>query len=308
MIIVVDPGPLASVQDPFGRPGWRRYGVPVGGAADALSARLANRLAGNDENAALVEVSLGGAAFRIESAGIVALTGGLPATIDGAPAPAAGVRVRAGSLVRLEAGDGVRGYLAIAGGLVVEHVLGSASTELRARFGGHEGRALRSGDRLTIGTAPARPPLRWAGEPRIGPIRVVGGPHPEALAQLVARAWTVAVEADRTGVRLDGDRIGGSGEVASMGLPIGAIQVPPDGRPIVMLADRPVTGGYPVPACVIRADVGRLAQLHPGDEVSFALVSPDDAREAWRAAEASLSQLEPIDDPAGDLGWIGSHD
>jgi allophanate hydrolase subunit 2 len=118
----------------------------------------------------------------------------------------------------------------------------------------------------------------------------------------------VAVEADRTGVRLDGDRIGGSGEVASMGLPIGAIQVPPDGRPIVMLADRPVTGGYPVPACVIRADVGRLAQLHPGDEVSFALVSPDDAREAWRAAEASLSQLEPIDDPAGDLGWIGSHD
>ena len=135
----------------------------------------------------------------------------------------------------------------------------------------------------------------------------MAGPHPEAIETLGAY-WTVAVEADRTGVRLDGPRIEG-GEVPSMGLPLGAIQVPPDGRPIVMLADRPVTGGYRVPASVIRADIGRVAQLLTGDALSFSLVTAEDAIEALRRAEGELARIEPIE-AAGEeeLDWAGSHD
>ena len=307
MLVVVEPGPLSSVQDPDGRAGWRRFGVPVGGAADGWSARLANRLAGNDDGAALIEVTLGDAAFRLEAPSVVASAGGLRATIEGLPVPAVGVRARAGATIRVEPGDGARGYLAIGGGIVVERVLGSASTELRAGFGGHAGRALAAGDRLAVASGTGRP-ARWSGTRHGGPIRIVTGPHPDALPLLVERDWSVGIEADRTGVRLDGDRIAGSGEVASMGLPLGAIQVPPDGRPIIMLADRPVTGGYPVPACVIRADVGRVAQLRPGDPVRFAQVSIEEARAARRAAEDALADLEPADDDGDALAWIGSHE
>ena len=149
-------------------------------------------------------------------------------------------------------------------------------------------------------------PGRWTGSVTEGPIRIVPGPHPDTLAA-VAADWTLAVEADRTGVRLDGPRVEG-GEVPSMGLPLGAIQVPPDGRPIVMLADRPVTGGYLVPACVIRADVGRVAQLRTGDALTFASVSPDEALDALRRAEQELAALEPLEAIGDDgLGWAGSH-
>jgi allophanate hydrolase subunit 2 len=139
----------------------------------------------------------------------------------------------------------------------------------------------------------------------------VSGPHAEAFDggdPLAGATWTVGSEADRTGVRLDGPRLEAQvSEVASMALPLGAIQVPPDGRPIVMLADRPVTGGYPVPACVIRADVGRIAQLRPGDRVMFASVTAEEAREALRRCEAELATLEDADVPPDDeLGWVGA--
>lgn len=303
MILVIEPGPLTSVQDPFGRIGWRRFGVPVGGAADAWSARLANRLVGNPDGAALLEVTLGGATFQLEATRAVAVTGGLLASVDGLPVGSAGVVARAGATIRIGPGTGARGYLAIGGGVSVPRVLGSAATDLRTGFGGLQGRALRAGDRLELGEASGWV-KRWEGSLDRGPLRVVPGPQPATLDRLIERAWKVGVEADRAGVRLDGERIEGAGEVASMGLPIGAIQVPPDGRPIVMLADRPVTGGYPVPACVIRADVGRVAQLLPGDEVRFMLVSLEDARGALRTAAAALA-VQPVDD---DLGWIGSHD
>jgi allophanate hydrolase subunit 2 len=134
----------------------------------------------------------------------------------------------------------------------------------------------------------------------------VPGPHPDGLTDLEDE-WTVAVEADRTGVRLDGPRVQG-GEVPSMGLPLGAIQIPPDGRPIVMLADRPVTGGYRVPACVIRADIGRVAQLRTGDALTFISVAPGEAREALVEAEEELAALEPLDAAEDDEpGWAGSH-
>jgi biotin-dependent carboxylase-like uncharacterized protein len=303
VITVVEPGLLTSVQDPIGRPGWRRYGVPVGGAADAWSATLANRLVSNPDSAALLEITLGGAAFRLGAARTVAVTGGLEASIDGRRlAPNTAIVARGGATVRVEPGAAARAYLAVAGGIEVEEILGSSSTDLRTGFGGHAGRALHAGDILALG--PSSSGLtHWTGTRSTGPIRVVTGPQAEAFEALVQAAWTVGLEADRAGVRLDGGPIGGPGDVASMGLPLGAIQVPPDGRPIVMLADRPVTGGYPVPACVIRADVGRVAQLRPGDAVRFAAVTVEEALGALVEAERQLAAIERDDGP----GWAGAH-
>lgn len=305
-IEILEPGPLTSVQDHFGRPAWRHVGVPVGGAVDPWSARLANRLVGNADDAALLEITLGDAVIGTDDAVWMALIGGLRGSSGGVDLPAQEAwRLRPGATVRVRAGDGARGYLAVGGGLVVERVLGSASTDLRTGFGGLDGRALRAGDRLVVGRM-AGNPGRWTGTPPSGPVRLVPGPHPEGLTTL-ERTWTVAVEADRTGVRLDGPRLDGA-EVPSMGLPAGAIQLPPDGRPIVMLADGPVTGGYRVPACVIRADIGRVAQLRTGDELRFESVAVGDAVEALRRAELELAASEPLETAEDDeLGWAGSH-
>lgn len=306
-IEILEPGPLTTVQDAFGRLGWRHVGVPVGGAADPWSARRANRLVGNPDEAPLLEIALGDALVATDQLAWMALSGGLRAEAGGIALPNHDAwRLRPGGSVRIRAADGARGYLAVGGGLVVDRVLGSVGTDLRACFGGLEGRALRAGDRLEIGTISGRP-ARWTGASSTGPIRIVAGPHPETIEALSAD-WTVAVEADRAGVRLDGPRIEG-GEVPSMGLPLGAIQVPPDGRPIVMLADRPVTGGYRVPASVIRADVGRVAQLLTGDALSFASVTAEEAIEALRRAEVELARIEPIEAAGEDeLAWAGSHD
>lgn len=152
--------------------------------------------------------------------------------------------------------------------------------------------------------------MRWMGHDPAGdgPIRVTPGPHAERLLDaLVAAAFTVSPQADRIGVRL-AESLGAGGETASIGLPLGAVQLPPDGRPIVMLADRPVTGGYLVPAVVIRADMGRVAQLRPGDAIRFASVSLVEARAAWWRAEEELAALEPLGAEEDDeLGWSGSH-
>lgn len=307
-IEVVEPGVLTTVQDPFGRRDWRHVGVPVGGAADPWSARLANRLVGNPDDAALLELTLAGPTLRFTDPALVALVGAMVATVDGLSlGPAAARPVRAGAELRIGAGRDARAYLAIGGGLVIDPLLGSAATDRRTGFGGHEGRALRAGDCLGHGPATG-PGHRWLGADPSGPIRVVEGPHP-GLAELAAAAWRIGQEADRTGVRLDGPALTTAiGEVPSMGLPLGAIQVPPDGRPIVMLADRPVTGGYPVPAVVVGADIGRVARLWPGDETRFASVSLEEARSALRRAEEELAALEALDAPEDDeLGWAGSH-
>ncbi|MEO7296240.1 MAG: biotin-dependent carboxyltransferase family protein [Candidatus Limnocylindria bacterium] len=308
MIEVLEPGTMTSVQTAGGRPGWRHLGVPAGGAADPWSARLANRLVGNPDDAALLEVTLRGPSLRFGDTTAVALTGAaFDATLDQLPLPAnVGRRVRSGSVLRIGLGDGARAYVAVGGGIVVAHVLGSAATDLRTGFGGLDGRALQAGDRLMFGM-PTDRIRRSTVAKRIGPIRVVPGPH-AGIERMVARAWTVGSEADRTGVRLDGPSLASDrSEVSSMGLPLGAIQVPPDGRPIVMLADRPVTGGYPVPACVVRADIGRVAALRPGDEVTFASVSLEEARRAMRQAEDELAALADADAPPDDeLGWAGA--
>ncbi len=313
MIEVLDGGPLTTVQTPRGRRSWRHLGVPLGGAADRWSAALANRLVGNAPDAAVLEATLAGPTLRFESTALVALTGASwEATLNGMPLARNQARhARAGSVLDVASGLGCRAYVAVAG-LRVPSVLGSEATDLRTGFGGHEGRALRAGDRLDIDMA-SRTPMRWLGDERAGaPLRVVRGPHAGwfDLDALAAASWRVSEAADRTGVRLEGaeiERVAGSAEIPSIGVHEGAIQVPPSGAPIVMLADGPVTGGYPVPACVVAADLGRVAQLRPGDGVRFASVTVEEAVAALRAATAELDLVEPFSVTGDDeLGWAGS--
>jgi 5-oxoprolinase (ATP-hydrolysing) subunit C len=312
-IEVLEPGALTSVQDAVGRRGWRHLGVPAGGAADAWSARLANRLVGNPDDAALLELTLIGPTLRVLEASTAAFVGALDATVDGMPWPPGSAReLRPESIVRVADGPDARAYLAFGGGIFVEPVLGSSSTDLRTGFGGLDGRALRAGDRLQVGPSPSRSLWRWVGAQPTGPIRIVPGPHADRLLpeRLTGNPWRLSLQSDRTGARLDGPPLAAAGEeVASFGLPAGAIQVPPDGSPIIALADRPATGGYPVPAVVIGADVGRVARLRPDDELRFASVSLDEARMALRRAEEGLAALEPFDALDDDeLRWVGSHE
>jgi biotin-dependent carboxylase-like uncharacterized protein len=310
MLEVLAPGALTSVQDAVGRHEWRHLGVPAGGAADPWSARLANRLVGNPDAAPLLEITHHGPVLRADAPMLVALTGRLDASIDGLPWPSGTSRsVRPGSTIRVGDGLDARGYLAIAGGIVVESVLGSAATDLRSGFGGFEGRALRAGDRLQVGVAGAAIPTRWMGQEPSGRVRIVAGPHADRLepTALTEPTWRVSPQSDRTGVRLEGPTLPAhEGEIASIGLPAGAIQLPPGGQPIIALVDRPVTGGYPVPAVVIGADLGRVGRLRPGDELRFALVSIAEARIALQDAFASLGAIEPLSGPGDDdAGWAG---
>lgn len=310
MLEVVEPGLLTTVQDTMGRGEWRHLGVPAGGAADPWCARLANRLVGNPDGAALLEVTLHGPTLRAGSPVLAALTGALDASIDGLAWPTGTSRVlRAGSVLRVTDGTDARGYLAFAGGIGVEPVLGSRSTDLRSGFGGLAGRALRAGDRLPLGAGAPAAPRRWIGQPSSGPIRIVAGPHADRLAPdaLTAATWRLSHQSDRTGARLEGPTLtAGVEEIASVGLPAGAVQLPPGGLPIIALADRPVTGGYPVPAVVIGADVGRVGRMRPGDELRFAEVSLDEARVALRLAADALDATEGLAAPGDDdAAWAG---
>ena len=313
-IEVLEPGLLTTIQDPLGRRGWRRYGVPVAGALDPLAARVANRLAGNGDAAALLEVTLAGPRLRVGATAVVALAGAdLSATIDGLRLPPGQSRpARAGAVVAFgERRSGARAYLAFDGGLDVEPILGSPATDLRSGFGGLNGRPLRPGDRLRLAPA-GRPVARRtpSAAPTTFVARVLPGPHvhrfaPGALGRLCQEEWTVSPDADRMGYRLDGQPLqhAAQPEVASVGLPLGAIQVPPDGRPIVALADRPVTGGYPVIAVVALADIGLVAQRLPGEPLRFRATTPGEALDALADAERDLSEVA-IDDE--DVAWAGA--
>ena len=301
---VLEPGLLASVQD-GGRPDLGALGITRGGAADPDGLAVANLLLGNDPDAAALELTLAGAAVRACHAVTLAFAGadlGARVRETGQPvAPGGTVHLAEGETLAFEGGAvprpgrraGCRGYLALPGGIDVPVVLGGRGTAFGAGFGGLNGRALRAGDVL-----PARGPTPGAGHsaahwPAPLPsledtaLRVLAGPHaglldPGALEALGARRWTVAPASDRIGIRLGGDPLPGARalELASHGVLAGTIQLPPDGRPIILLADHQPTGGYPVVAVVIAADRPALGQLAPGDEVSFAVVDERTARAA----------------------------
>ncbi len=268
-------GPLTSVQD-LGRPGLAHLGVGTSGAADRPAHRLANRLVGNPEGAATLETTLGGLVVTTDGPAWVALAGApAPMTVDGAPV-AAGAPVHLGAGARLEIGvppTGLRSYLAVRGGIAVDPVLGSRSTDVLSGIGPPRP---AEGDTLPVD----RPARRWRAPVDHAPLPPIAaeptlelraGPRERwftsgALAALTETIWEVTPDADRVGVRLAGRALerARTDELPSEGMVLGALQVPPDGRPILFLADHPVTGGYPVIGVLTDAAVAAAAQLRPG--------------------------------------------
>jgi biotin-dependent carboxylase-like uncharacterized protein len=272
MIEVVRPGPLATVQD-LGRSGYAHLGVPFSGAADRASLCLANRLVGNAEDAAGLELTFGGAALRFGSAAWIAVTGAPLLVRPGAMnAP---YHVTAGTVVEFGAPSaGVRTYVAVRGGIDVPPVLGSRSTDVLSGLGPAP---LVAGDRLPVGratgliTVDVAPGFAPEDEPVL---RLAAGPRDdwfETLAPLTSVPYEVTPQSNRVGVRLDGPALvrRRQGELPSEGMVTGSVQVPPNGLPIIFLADHPTTGGYPVAAVLVADDISRAAQLRPGQRVRF---------------------------------------
>ena len=272
-------GPLATVQD-LGRPGWAGIGVTRSGAADRASAALANRLVGNDPAAAVVEVTAGGLRVRAGRTVLVAVTGAPAAvTVDGRAAPFdAPLPLVRGAVLALGVPPvGLRSYVAVRGGVDVAPVLGSRSTDTLSGLGPAR---LSAGDRLPVGSLAAEEPfvdVAPVRAPSARPVlRVLPGPRrnwlvPAVWATLTGQEWQVTADSDRVGLRLAGPVLerARTDELPSEGLVPGALQVPPDGAPVLFLADHPVTGGYPVLAVVVTADLPAAAQLRPGDAVRF---------------------------------------
>lgn len=279
---VVRAGALTTVQD-LGRPGHAHLGVPRSGALDGPAAALVNRLVGNAPEAAVLETTLNGCAVRPRSAVTVAV-GGAPCRVrvDGRPvAWGAAVRVPAGALLDVgAAGSGVRSYVAVSGGIAVEPVLGSRSTDLLSGLGPPPltdgtvlplGRPTRLHARVDVAPQPA-PPAELV-------LRVTPGPRdgwftPAALRAFTSRAYRVSPASNRIGLRTEGPALerAVTRELPSEGVVLGAVQVPPDGRPVVFLADHPTTGGYPVIAVVRATDLPAAAQAVPGTPVRFVAV------------------------------------
>ncbi|MFI9820080.1 biotin-dependent carboxyltransferase family protein [Streptomyces sp. NPDC052013] len=278
-LAVVRAGALTTVQD-RGRRGHAHLGVPRSGALDGPAAALANRLAGNGPEAAVLETTLDGCSLRPRSTVTVAVTGApCPVTVDGRPVPwSAPVRVPAGALLDVgPAVCGVRAYVAVSGGIAVEPVLGSRSTDLLSGLGPAP---LTDGAVLPLGAPPAHH-ARVDTAPQPAPpaelvLRVTLGPRDDWFTRTAIRAFTsrvyhVSPASNRIGLRTTGPALqrARTGELPSEGMVLGAVQVPPDGTPVVFLADHPTTGGYPVIAVVRPTDLPAAAQARPGTPVRF---------------------------------------
>lgn len=290
MIEVLRAGLWDLVMD-LGRPGRGGLGVPAGGAADPAALAAANRLVGNDAAAAGLEITLSGPRLQFPLGGVAALTGASFAASRSSGAPVVWnetLVLAAGEVLTLDRPQaGCRCWLAVRGGLAVPPVMGSRSTFQPSGFGGHCGRPLRDGDILRCGTPATEMRLSRACPPPGGAngcVRVVAGPQvghfdDTGLAAFFGGPYRVEAASDRRGLRLGGVPLGHrQTELPSQGVLPGVIQVPPDGQPIILGWDGPVTGGYPVIAGVITADLPRLAQLKPGDAVRFATIEVEAAR------------------------------
>jgi antagonist of KipI len=297
-ITVIRAGPMTTVQD-AGRPGHRAEGVPVGGAADLFALRLANLLVGNPEDAAVLECTLAGPTLEFAEDTTLAVGG---AEFAGVPSWQPMVVRAGGRLVLGPCRRGCRGYVAIAGGIDVPVVLGSRSTYLRAHLGGHEGRALRDGDRLTAGAwVLPHAAKHWRIDPQVLPpyseaptLRVLRGAQWDDFdANALAAEFGVTPVSDRMGIRLSGPRLirRRGRELLSSAVAPGTIQVPPDGHPIVLLADAQTIGGYPRLAHVIGVDLPLAAQLRPGARVRFQEVTLAEAHGLRRLQERTLAIL-----------------
>jgi antagonist of KipI len=296
-VTVIRGGMLTTVQD-LGRRGHRAAGVPLGGAMDTFALRVANLLVGNPEDAAALECTLLGPELVFSADTVIALGG---TDFDGLAAwqpmvVHAGERVKLGATRR-----GCRGYLAVAGGVDVPPVLGSRSTYLRGGFGGFQGRALRDGDVVTAPDVSRHVTDHWRIDARILPaysaaptVRVVRGAQLDDFGVALFEAeFKILPQSDRMGIRLGGAKLAriGAVELASSAVVPGTVQVPPDGQPIILMADAQTIGGYPQAANVISVDLPLVAQLRPGDRVRFAEAPLDEALRLALVREHVLAML-----------------
>ncbi len=307
VIEVQAPGLLTTVQD-LGREGFGPLGVSPSGAADPISLRIGNRIVGNAEDAAGLEMTLLGGTFLFPEGAIVALTGSdFGATLDGAAVDLwTAVEAKRGQALRMgQTRSGARCYLCVQGGIAVTPFLGSASTHLLSGLGGHEGRPLRKGDVLRTGAANgcyrkrtlARKALEGLSPRKV--LRVTPGPQsdwfPESSQQIFyASTYRVAEESNRMGLRLEGAPVpeGSSGKMITEGVSIGAVQIPSRGLPIILFVEQQTTGGYAKIANVISADLSSLGQLRPRDEIRFERVGWETARSLLREQEELLASEE----------------
>ena len=309
---VLEPGVLTTVQD-LGRFAYRKYGVPVSGAMDDFSLKIANLLVANDSNGAGLEITGLGPKLKVLNDTVVALSGAdFNATLDeGSFRGWKSVRMGKGSIIWIkEARKGFRGYLAVAGGIEVPKVLGSRSTYLTGKMGGLDGRSLRKGDIVNSSSpevSSARAPLRFLPEEYVPvfssrvEVRVIMGPQDdrfddEGIKTFLNSRYVVSLDSDRTAYRLVGPKIAhrGKADIITDAIPQGAIQVPGDGQPIVMMADRPTTGGYAKIACVIGPDIPKIAQLKPEDEIRFEKIAIDEAHQLLRDKEEELARIRKV--------------
>ncbi|WP_134702840.1 biotin-dependent carboxyltransferase family protein [Ammoniphilus sp. YIM 78166] len=322
---VLRSGLLTTVQD-LGRYGYQKHGVIVSGAMDSLAMRLSNLLVGNAEGEAVLEITLLGPTLRLNKDTLLAITGGdLSPEIDGLSVPMRRpVWVKGGSILKFGAcRSGCRAYVAFAGGFDIPEVMGSKSTYMRAGLGGYEGRALKEGDQITI-KEPTGQSLAWfskgseklsscrfattswsiAGNPvskgsKLVRIRATKGSQYEfftsdSRVQFFNETFKVSAQSDRMGYRLSGvamqltEKI----EMISEAVALGTVQVPPDGNPIILLADRQTVGGYPRIAQVAVADIPLIAQLKPGDEIQFEEIALAEAEQLYRENEKFIQEVK----------------
>jgi len=306
-LTVLSSGLLTTVQD-LGREGYGPIGVSASGAADAVSVRIGNKLVGNPERAAALEMTLLGGAFQFVQDATIAITGSdFCATIDDRSLPLnTAMSIKAGQSIKFgPTKSGARAYLCVRGGIVVPEFLDSRSTHLLSGLGGFEGRALRKGDVLPIGdVATSSPITNTSGKLRslLAPretIRVTTGPQwehfPEATQNaFLQQAYLVTEEANRMGIRLKGTQseLTSTGGMITEGVSLGAVQITPSGQPIILFVEQQTTGGYPKIANVIAADLPSVGQLRPRDEIRFELVTMDAAMKLFRERESLVASLK----------------
>jgi len=306
---VVSPGLMTSVQD-LGRRGHQAFGMPVAGATDPIAFRIANAIVGNPENTGALEIGFLGPTLVAAIDGVRVVLGG-KAKLMLQPAGGGEARpVKPWRSLLLKRGDklsigaveeGGIAYLAVAGGFAIAPFMGSLSTYMRSGLGGFEGRALKAGDKLPLNAVAAEDDERELADAidyGSGPIRVVSGPQDDrftakGIETFFSATYTVTKEADRMGIRLDGETVEHTrgADIASEGVLGGSIQIPGNGKPIILMADRQTTGGYTKIATVISADLPRVGRMKPGDTLRFTAVEVAEAEKLRRDQEKQVRRL-----------------
>ena len=304
MLHIIKPGALTTIQD-LGRTGFAHLGVSPAGAADSVSFRIANLLVGNDMNAPALEATLLCPTIEFEVAATIAISGSRNPSVpmNEALEVAAGQRLAIGPLL-----DGARAYIAIRGGIAIPEVMLSCSTFIPATMGGYKGRALKAGDTLEIDKRVRGSCRKLSANsldrfcpPSRGPLRVTSSLQQdwfdeETIKRFHHQVFKVSDDSNRSGLRLAGDPIFPQKrqELLTEGIALGAVQVTPEGQPIILFVDQQTTGGYPKIANVIAADLARVGQLRPRDEVTFRAVSVPEAIELLRQQEKLLAEAFAI--------------